>query len=54
VHRLFPALNADYSDVVIQGFKLSDLAGKMLFEMTNLQAAAKRRRSRARTRTASL
>ncbi|MFN7563340.1 MAG: hypothetical protein ACK5TH_16275, partial [Prosthecobacter sp.] len=36
----FQRLNADYSDVVIQGFKLSDLAGKMLFEMTNLQAGS--------------
>jgi peroxiredoxin len=33
----FQRLNAEYSDVSIQGFKLSDLAGKMLFEMTNLQ-----------------
>jgi peroxiredoxin len=33
----FQRLNAGYADVVIQGFKLSDLAGKMLFEMTNLQ-----------------
>jgi peroxiredoxin len=36
----FQRLNANYSDVVIQGFKLSDLAGKMLFEMTNLQAGS--------------
>lgn len=36
----FQRLNAEYSDVVIQGFKLSDLAGKMLFEMTNLQAGS--------------
>lgn len=33
----FHRLNADYADVTIQGFKLSELAGKMLFEMTNLQ-----------------
>lgn len=33
----FQQLNADYADVTIQGFKLSDFAGKMLFEMTNLQ-----------------
>jgi uncharacterized surface protein with fasciclin (FAS1) repeats len=30
----FQRLNADYSDVVIQGFKLSDLAGKMLTAQT--------------------
>lgn len=33
----FQQLNADFSDVTIQGFKLSDFAAKMLFEMTNLQ-----------------
>lgn len=33
----FQKLNADYSDVTIQGFKLSDFTAKMLFEMTNLQ-----------------
>jgi peroxiredoxin len=33
----FQQLNADYSDVTIQGFKLSDFTAKMLFEMTNLQ-----------------
>lgn len=33
----FQQLNADYADVTIQGFRLSDFAGKMLFEMTNLQ-----------------
>lgn len=34
----FQQLNAEYADVTIQGFKLADFAGKMLFEMTNLQA----------------
>lgn len=33
----FQQLTADYADVTIQGFKLSDVVGKMLFEMTNLQ-----------------
>lgn len=33
----FQQLNTDYADVTIQGFRLSDFAGKMLFEMTNLQ-----------------
>ena len=33
----FQQLNADFADVTIQGFKLSDFAAKMLFEMTNLQ-----------------
>ncbi len=33
----FQQLNTDYADVIIQGFKLSDFAAKMLFEMTNLQ-----------------
>ena len=33
----FQQLYADYSDVTIQGFKLSDFAAKMLFEMINLQ-----------------
>ncbi len=33
----FQQLYADYADVTVQGFKLSDIAAKMLFEMTNLQ-----------------
>jgi peroxiredoxin len=33
----FQQLNSDYADVTIQGFKLSDITAKMLFEMTNLQ-----------------
>ncbi len=33
----FQQLNADYADVTIQGFKLTDFTAKMLFEMTNLQ-----------------
>lgn len=33
----FQQLNADYAEVTIQGFKLSDITAKMLFEMTNLQ-----------------
>lgn len=33
----FQQLNAEFADVTIQGFKLSDFAAKMLFEMTNLQ-----------------
>lgn len=33
----FQQLYADYADVTIQGFKLSDFAAKMFFEMTNLQ-----------------
>jgi len=33
----FQRLNADFADVTIQGFKLSDFTAKMLFEMTNLQ-----------------
>ena len=33
----FRQLNTDYADVTIQGFKLSDFAFKMLFEMMNLQ-----------------
>jgi thiol-disulfide isomerase/thioredoxin len=33
----FQQLNAEYADVTIQGFKLSDFTAKMLFEMTNLQ-----------------
>jgi peroxiredoxin len=33
----FQQLYADYSDVTIQGFKLSDIVAKMLFEMLNLQ-----------------
>lgn len=33
----FQQLNADFADVTIQGFKLSDMTAKMLFEMTNLQ-----------------
>ncbi|MDZ4403810.1 TlpA disulfide reductase family protein [Prosthecobacter sp.] len=33
----FQQLNADYADVTIQGFKLSDFTAKMLFEMMNLQ-----------------
>ena len=33
----FQRLTAEFADVSIQGFKLGDLAGKMLFEMTNLQ-----------------
>lgn len=37
----FQRLSADYADVTIQGFKLSDFAGKMLFEMTNLQVGCK-------------
>ncbi len=33
----FQQLYSDYSDVTIQGFKLSDIVAKMLFEMLNLQ-----------------
>lgn len=33
----FKQLYADYEDVTIQGFKLSDFAAKMFFEMTSLQ-----------------
>ncbi|HRH94933.1 MAG TPA: TlpA disulfide reductase family protein [Prosthecobacter sp.] len=33
----FQQLSSDFADVTIQGFKLSDFAAKMLFEMTNLQ-----------------
>lgn len=33
----FQQFNANFADVTIQGFKLSDFAAKMLFEMTNLQ-----------------
>lgn len=33
----FQKLSADFADVTVQGFKLSDFAAKMLFEMTNLQ-----------------
>ncbi|MFC5454803.1 peroxiredoxin family protein [Prosthecobacter fluviatilis] len=33
----FKKLYADYEDVTIQGFKLSDFAAKMFFEMTSLQ-----------------
>lgn len=33
----FQQLNAEFADVTIQGFKLSDFTAKMLFEMTNLQ-----------------
>lgn len=33
----FQQLNAEYADVTIEGFKLSDFTAKMLFEMTNLQ-----------------
>jgi peroxiredoxin len=33
----FGQLTADYFDVTIQGFKLSDFVAKMLFEMMNLQ-----------------
>ncbi|MBN8421621.1 MAG: TlpA family protein disulfide reductase [Verrucomicrobia bacterium] len=34
----FQQLYADYEDVTIQGFKLSDSVAKMFFEMTSLQA----------------
>jgi len=33
----FQRLNADYADVTIQGFELSEFSAKMLFEMMNLQ-----------------
>ncbi len=33
----FQRLSASYSDVIVQGFKLADAAGKMLFEISNLQ-----------------
>lgn len=33
----FQRLNAEFSDVSVQGFRLADLAAKMLFEMTSLQ-----------------
>lgn len=33
----FQKINAEFEDVTIQGFKLSDSTAKMLFEMTNLQ-----------------
>lgn len=33
----FQLLSADFADVTIQGFKLSDMTAKMLFEMMNLQ-----------------
>ncbi len=33
----FQQLNANYADITIQGFKLSDFAFKMLFEMMSLQ-----------------
>ncbi len=35
--QLLQQINADYADVVIQGFRLSDMTAKMLFEMSSLQ-----------------
>ncbi|MEZ5387769.1 MAG: TlpA disulfide reductase family protein [Prosthecobacter sp.] len=33
----FQQINSDYADVVVQGFRLSDMTAKMLFEMSSLQ-----------------
>lgn len=33
----FQQISADYADVTVQGFVLSDMTAKMLFEMSNLQ-----------------
>ena len=33
----FQRINADYADVMVQGFRLSDMTAKMLFEMSSLQ-----------------
>ncbi len=35
--QLLQQINADYTDVTIQGFRLSDMTAKMLFEMSSLQ-----------------